>query len=70
MRVELDNLHLGTSPLTNRVYAGVKTRNGNEKIDITRDFDVAAINRFRAVPILTVQGKVYEITVTEKEITK
>ncbi len=49
MKVELENIRLGHSELTDHVFAGVKNNKGNmwaQKVDVTNDFIHAVISRW------------------------
>lgn len=53
MKVELENIRLGHSPLTDKVYAGIIASEKNKeqilwknKCDVTNDFIAAAIGRW------------------------
>ena len=70
MKVELEKLRLGGSPLSDRVYAGTLTPSGKvwrEKTDVTNDFLTVAIARWsgKVETIEDEEGKKYEITVKE-----
>lgn len=49
MKIELDNLRLGHSSLTDKVFAGVRNKKGDlwlHKTDVTGDFISAVISRW------------------------
>lgn len=50
MKVELDNIRLGHSSLTDKIYAGIlvpsKQPSWKHKVDVTNDFITAVINRW------------------------
>lgn len=70
MRVELENIRLAKSPLSDTIYAGVLEKDGKkwrDKVDITGDFITAVLarwNGFKEV-IRDPDGKKYEISVKE-----
>lgn len=71
MKVELDNIRLGHSPLTDKVYAGIITSEKNKKQilwkskqDVTNDFIYAVIGRWEGhTEKITSGDSEWEITV-------
>jgi len=72
MKVDLERINLGHSPLTDKIFAGTSIKPGvwRNKVDVTNDFIGCVIARWKDSKehIKCSDGKVYEITV--KEITK
>jgi hypothetical protein len=72
MKVDLEKINLGHSPLTDKIFAGTSIKPGvwRNKIDVTNDFIGCVIARWAGhkESIKSSDGKVYEITV--KEVTK
>jgi hypothetical protein len=48
MKVELDNITLGYSPLTGNVFAGIPLKNGQwrHKVDVTNAFITSVIKKW------------------------
>lgn len=70
MKIELDNLRLGHAALSDKIYAGILSKDGKtwlNKVDVTNDFITAAIARWGGFKeVLTASdGKKYEITIKE-----
>lgn len=69
MKVDLEKINLGHSPLTDRIFAGTSIKPGvwRNKVDVTNDFLGCVIARFGGYKseIKDSDGKVYEITVKE-----
>ena len=72
MKVDLEKIMLGHSPLSGKIFAGTILKPGvwRHKVDVTDVFMGTVIDRFRGhIEVLECSdGKTYEITV--KEITK
>lgn len=50
MKIELEDLRIGLSPMTGKVYAGVLEKDGHSfkhKIDITEMFTAVAISKWK-----------------------
>lgn len=69
MKVDLEKINLGHSPLTDRIFAGTSIKPGvwRNKIDVTNDFIGCVIARWvgQREEIKCSNGKVYEIMVKE-----
>lgn len=70
MKIEVEQIRLGSSSLSDRVYAGTLTPSGNiwrHKVDVTNDFIGCVIARWagQIEQIKSSDGKVYEIRVKE-----
>lgn len=70
MKVTLENLRIAQSSLSDRVYAGELSKDGNrwiKKTDITDDFISAVIAKFNGFEtvISDEDGKKYKILVSE-----
>lgn len=71
MKVELENIRLGHSPLTDKVYAGIIASEKNKKQilwknkqDVTNDFITAVIGRWEGHTEIIASGdNKWEITV-------
>ncbi len=75
MKVDLDKIRLGFSPITGEVYAGtVETNNVSlwkNKIDVTNDFIHTVVNKWRnKKETFKHDGYEYEISVKVKKIKK
>lgn len=74
MKVDLEKINLGHSPLTDRIFAGTSIKPGiwRNKVDVTNDFIGCVIARWagQKETIKTSDGKMYEITVKEIDSTK
>jgi hypothetical protein len=69
MKVELDNIILGYSPLSESVFAGVPLTNGTwrHKIDVTQPFISCVIQKFGG-GVTTITDGEHEWEVTVKKI--
>lgn len=69
MKVDLEKINLGHSPLTDRIFAGTSIKPGvwRNKIDVTNDFLACVMSRWlgKREEIKSSDGKVYEIMVKE-----
>lgn len=69
MKVDLEKINLGHSPLTDKIFAGTSERPGvwRQKVDVTNDFIGCVIARWAGMreEIKSSDGKVYEIMVKE-----
>lgn len=69
MKVDLEKINLGHSPLTDRIFAGTSIKPGvwRNKKDVTNDFLHCVISWWagHVQEIETADGKIYEITVKE-----
>lgn len=69
MKVDLEKINLGHSPLTDKIFAGTSIKPGiwRYKVDVTNDFLACVIARWAGMreEIKSTDGKVYEIIVKE-----
>ena len=66
MKVDLEKLRMGHSPLTDHVYVGTSIKNGvwRNKIDLTNDFIGCVIARWEnKTESISAGGQTWEITV-------
>ena len=66
MKVELEKLHMGHSPLTDKVFVGTVIKEGvwRNKTDLTNDFITCVISRWEGQKEVISSGKnKWEITV-------
>lgn len=66
MKVELDNVKLGYSPMSESVFAGIPSKPGiwRHKVNVTNDFIACVISKYKDASAIVSDGKSeYEITV-------
>jgi hypothetical protein len=66
MKVELDNITLGYSPMSESVFAGIHSKPGiwRHKVNVTNTFIACVIEKYKDASTIVSDGKSeYEITV-------